>query len=224
MKFFPIVIFSLMFFTLTKGYANPMQVVLKGKAFSSNEVKVDYLFAGLAEDVIEIPNGKHYLTFQTKDDYTFIIGLEVTENATKVISHDHRAPNCSKAREVTWDAPILIENGKNGVSQLQIPEPSFGEIQEETNCVSAVMASCNPRKVVLTASSVPKEAEIWIDGKKLAQATDVTLSVPYCGYETTKQLVYRMAGKINCHRDLQLSPDAKIDASCEMKTIPSISK
>jgi hypothetical protein len=85
-------------------------------------------------------------------------------------------------------------------------------------CSMPSMAACTNQKIVLTTSSDPAGAEIWINGKKQPFRTNVTLSVPYCLYETSKDLLLRLPNAVNCERRIALAPDAEVAVTCSLGT------
>ena len=193
-----------------------LQVVLEGEPFRNSQVAVDGAFRGLPGDVIDVPDGQHSLSFSTGNRYSFAIRVRASGSDLAVESTEHRAPNCQEAHAVVWPAPRLTEASYSGVTRLIVAEPVFGASLGKGGCALPSMAACDSRKIVLKARSIPKPAEIWVDGEMVAVKTDVTLSVPFCTYESTKRLVYRLPGHLNCERQLAVAPDAVIEATCEL--------
>jgi hypothetical protein len=193
-----------------------LQVVLEGQPFRNSKVAVDGEFRGLPGDVFHLPDGRHALSFWTDNGYRFTIHLRASGTSLSVESAEHRAPNCQEAHAVAWPAPRLVAASHSGVTRLLVAEPVFGASLGRGGCALPSLAACDSRKLVLKARSTPKPAEIWIDGERVTASTDVTLSVPFCTNESTKKLVYRLAGHVNCERQLALAPDAVVEASCEL--------
>lgn len=216
MSFRPLTIVLILASLSDEAPAALLEVVLEGVSFRNSHVSVDGAFGGLPGDVFKVPDGPHALSLSTSNGYWFTIRLRASGSSLAVESTEYRAPNCQEAHAVVWPAPRLEASSRSGVSKLVVAEPVFGASLGKGGCALPSMAACDSRKIVLKARSTPKPAEIWINGEIVASKTDVTLSVPFCTYESTKQLVYRLAGHVNCERQLALKPDEVIEATCEM--------
>ena len=201
-----------------------LQVIVEGAQFRDSQVAIDGTFAGLPGDVLDIRDGPRALSLATSTGYRFTVRVRASESSIAVESTEHSPPNCGEVHAVVWAAPRVETAAYSGVSKLVVPEPAFGASLGKGGCALPSMAACDSRKIVLKARSSPRPAEIWIDGQVLQPKTDVTLSVPFCTYESTKQLVYRLTGHSNCGRQLALTPDATIDATCEMTPLEPVPK
>jgi hypothetical protein len=210
---------------LLTGHAETLQVAFSGREFSGTHVLLDQKFVGLAADVFEVPSGTRELRFSSSTGHEFFVILKVSPGAIQVQSVGNEPRNCGPALTVDWATPTIDESArKNGILRLVVADPAIAPSSEPSMCVSPSMAMCDMRKLALAATTKPAGAEVWLDGKKLPQRTDVNLSVPFCPHEKSKSLVFRYPGHINCERQFALSADADITASCEMKRVVPAAK
>jgi hypothetical protein len=198
--------------------AAPIQFLLEGTVFARQPIQVDRNFFGLSGDIVELTDGPHRVDLSTPDGYGFFFTVTISNGSVFVAKPGNSPPNCRPALSVNWPTPTVESGGKSaGYTKIVAANPKFGAPTGVKSCAMASMASCNSHKVILKAVSEPKGAELWIEGVEQPDRTDVTLSVPYCQYERTKRIVLRFPGKINCVREIDLSPDAEIALNCALK-------
>ena len=185
-----------------------------GEALRQSWVRVDGNFAGFIGDLIDLHNGTYSISVNGPREYTFQFTLTVQGNALNIGNIKHIPGECAERFEVNWRRPDIVDSTEyKAVKALVLSDPKFGGSLGFV-CAMGAMASCPERVVILEAKTDPRGAEIWIDGIRAPIPTNTTLSVPYCEDESSKEVMFRMDGKINCKQTIQLSPDDRVSVSC----------
>jgi hypothetical protein len=194
-----------------------VQFIADASIFPPEAMSVDYRFQGLLGDIVDLTDGTHQVRLRTASDYTLQFSLHVTSGVFSVSDETSEPPNCKQGLSISWARPtISAPNATHAYYQVKVESPTFGKPTATTMCSLAEMASCNAQKIILNAVSEPPGSEIWIDGKKLDQLTNITLSVPYCSYERKKWIVLRQSGMVNCGREVATAPNSQVNLTCKM--------
>ncbi|MEM9624663.1 MAG: hypothetical protein AAGA21_00410 [Pseudomonadota bacterium] len=188
----------------------------EGRALRNAELKSEENILGLVGDFVELKDGTYDVSLDAPNDYELHFSLLVDGNRLSVLESDARPANCSPERRVRWPQPKTARSADyNNVRTITLEDPIFGPpTGEPISCIQHSWLGCSKRKVILTAESEPRGAEIWIDGKKQDNQTNRTLSVPYCVDDKVKSVLLRMENKINCEESVDLSPDARVTIAC----------
>jgi hypothetical protein len=198
--------------------ATVVRFVADGTSLQGTPITDKYKFVGFVGDFIEFSDGGHEIAVDVPHSYKVKFTLTVLGSMVSVGNVTSEAPNCEQALQVIWPLPKVLPHQDNEKAvTISLAEPKFGGPTGQTECVSASMAGCMQLKIILDAKSEPIGAEIWIDGKKQPFQTNVTLSVPFCGFEKQKDVLLRRTDSVNCMRTIVLSPDAKISVNCRLQ-------
>ncbi len=186
--------------------------------FKNKKIYDNWEFLGLIGDYISLPDGDYNLIFNIPRSYKLYTKISIKGDEVKVIEHKSRPEYGVTTYKVDWPKPLAKRHAKlKGVVSLTFSPVKFGRKTGVSPMISACMAGCTKRKVILRVSSKPEDAEIWIDDEKQKFTTNTTLSLPYCTYEKTKRLVLRIPQRVNYIYDIKLSPNKKIEVICELK-------
>jgi len=195
-----------------------LQFEAKGTSLVNSSIRSNWNFVGLMGDFIELKDGAHDITFDGPRGYKLRFKIMINDNKASISNVESDAPNCQPALNVNWPMPtVTTSQSWLDVISVGLQEPQFGAPTGMTSCSAALMAGCTKRKIVMDANTSPPGAEIWIDGEKQEARTNVVLSVPYCQYERSKQIVLRAPNVINCTRSVDLVPDAKVEVACTLR-------
>jgi hypothetical protein len=165
---------------------------------------------GFVGDVVELKDGSH-----APKDYTLQFTIKISGKLIEVMAANYNPPNCTPELQVEWARPrVSPHRTYTDVTTIILEDPKFGKPTGNTRCAQYSMAGCTKQKIILTAISNPANSEIWIGGEKQQFRTNATLSVPYCTYETTKDILLRIPNTVNCERSVDLAPDKKVEISC----------
>jgi hypothetical protein len=195
----------------------PVQFIADGTMFSSEAMEIDYRFQGLLGDIVDLTDGTHDVRLRSTNEYTFQFSVHVAKGLVSVSDETSEPPNCKQGSSVSWARPTVASpDATHAYYKVEVESPTFGKPTGLTMCAMAEMASCNAQKIILNAVSEPAGSEIWIDGKKADQLTNIILSVPYCSYERSKWIVLRQPGMINCGREVATAPNSQVNLTCKM--------
>ena len=187
----------------------------KGDALKQSQLSIGWDFIGLMGDLVDLDDGTHKISVNAPRGYTLQFALTIRGNVLNVASPELIPQNCTEELDVNWRRPDVVDSTEyENVKVIILNDPEFGAPTGDVLCMSSAMAGCTKRKIILTAKSEPNGAEIRIDGKKIQHLTNATLSVPYCEYESSKNITLRMDGKINCKKTILLSPDSVVSIIC----------
>jgi hypothetical protein len=199
--------------------AATVQLVAGGRVLSNARVTDRGKLIGFVGDFVQLEDGIHEIAVDAPRDYILEVTAKVTGQEVEVTATNPRPANCKPELAVTWPVPRLRPHDSfKGVLTAVLGDPQFGAPTGRMQCSMPSMAACTNQKIVLTTSSDPAGAEIWINGKKQPFRTNVTLSVPYCLYETSKDLLLRLPNAVNCERRIALAPDAEVAVTCSLGT------
>jgi len=181
----------------------------------NSKIKIGWKHVGFVDDLLDLADGDHRIRIDAPHNYTLRFNLTVKGNDIKTTEKGFYPNDCVPELKVSWPDPT-VENSKiyKNVTSIVLPKPIFGKPTGINGCPLYSMMGCDKKKVILTASSEPQGAEIWIDGKKMLFGTDNTLSVPYCDYQKTKMVLVRMPGMVNCLKSIPLSPNSRVSLAC----------
>jgi len=189
-----------------------------GEALRNARLAEEGRLIGFVGDVMEWSDGIHKISIDAPRDYTLRLTVKVQGRQIQIMETQHQPATCMPELRVNWPKPVANPNRTfKGVTTITVQDPQFGEPTGRTSCVQPSMVGCTKRKVILTATSEPAGAEIWINSERQEYRTNATLSVPYCTYESSKDVLIRLLGKTNCGRSIQLAPDARVKLNCALR-------
>lgn len=205
----------------TPALAASVHLTASGPVLSGARMTREWTLIGFVGDFIELGDGVHRLAVKAPKNYTLQFTVRVTGQQIAVMETASRPDNCKPQLKVDWPAPVFRPHDqlKGAVSAI-LADPQFGAATGVTRCSHPYMMGCTTQKVILTANSEPAGAEIWISGKRQPYKTNATLSVPYCAYETEKDVLLRIpnTNNVNCGERIKLAPDAKVSLTCTLRT------
>lgn len=174
---------------------------------------------GFVGDSVELSDGQHKLAIVLQDGYQLAFTLGVTQSIAAISEVKTRPRNCGKKKKVTWTPPrVEVSRGK---VHVLIDDPQFGQELGKGSCLLPMMGGCTQQKIILSVSSMPSGAQIWIDGEPQSTKTDAILSVPYCESEDSKTILIRYPNFTNCKQVVQnLAPDKEIQIQCHLESSP----
>lgn len=209
---------AVLFLWLGVANAKVVRFMAEGSGLKGQAVKDRYELVGFVGDFVDLNEGTHEISVDAPQGYTLKFSVNVVGSAVSVVDATTHAPNCQPQLEVNWPPPRVLATNNSGKSvTISIADPQFGAPTGREECSSASMAGCNQRKVILEATSDPAGAEVWINGKKQPFATNVTLSVPFCEYDKSTNVLLRRSDSVNCMRTINLSPDAQVAVNCQLQ-------
>jgi len=205
----------------SQARASDVRFNATGESLQGAALTEEGRLVGFVGDVIELRNGRHRINVAAPQDYNLVLTLRIVDRRVDVVETQREPKKCKPELHVDWSKPrIQASPMPTGITDVFLSEPRFGEPTGRTlGCMMPALARCNPRKVILEAMSEPDGAEIWIDSEKQRYRTNTTLSVPYCDYETTKKILLRIPERVNCQRDIELAPDARIELTCLLREV-----
>jgi hypothetical protein len=178
---------------------------------------------GLVDDYIDLADGESQLFFEGPGDYLLTLKVRVEGDDIRVLETGSQIRECGRELEVTWPAPRVDRDPAHPrVARLRLARASATPTGESIPCPMYSLGACDPQKVIVEIASQPPGGEIWFrkpygDWEKQDFRTNVTLSVPFCGYQESKPLLVRMPGRVNCLQDLPLAPDARLTVACDLR-------
>jgi hypothetical protein len=203
---------------LAAAAATTVQISIgKGQVLKGARLTKNGSFLGFVGDLVELDDGQHEIGVHGPKSYLLVFTVRIRDRRVDIVSTGHRPENCRPQLSVDWPAPLVFRHKRlKDVTVVELKDPRFGPPTGITQCTSASMIGCTKQKVLLAAVSEPPDAEIWINGEKLPYRTNVELSVPYCAYEESKEVLLRVPDRVNCARKITLAPDRRVTVNCTL--------
>lgn len=213
---------TLLVFSAAAG-AITLKLVSESDSYEGKPVKTYNSFIGLIGDTVALDDGDYTLYFPVDNGYVLRTGISVQGEAVTVKHHSAAIRHGRYLYEVDWPQPSISKPEEQPVWVLTFPEAQFVRQLERYRQPALSLAGCTQRKVILTVTSSPSNAEIWIGGSKVAASTDTTLSVPFCSNESLKYVTVRADGHINCLQQFGLAPNRKVSVACTLTPLADLS-
>ena len=190
-----------------------------GNMLKQSQLRVGRNFLGFMGDVVDLHDGTHRIYVNAPRGYTLQFTLTVQGRELNLVNTDHFPRNCDgEVFDINWPFPNVVDSTEyKDVKVIVLSDPQFGRSLGRSECHLFATLTCTKRKVILRAESEPSGAEIWIENEKMPFPTNATLSVPYCKHESSKEVVLRKDGMINCRKTIQLSPDSRVLVACKLR-------
>jgi len=208
---------------LSAGAVEAGTFLIDGKrAGVSGPVRNNGVMIGIVGDYVELADGDHRLTFEGPHKHGLVLTMKVRGDAVRLVGTDSYEPECGEIYEITWPKP-RVENDRDhaGVVLLDLA-PVRAKATGASGCVESILAACTEQKAIVDIRSDPPGGEIWFPRiyggwEKQALQTNVVLSVPFCEGTKKKQVLVRMAGRVNCLVDLAVAPEARLSVDCALR-------
>jgi hypothetical protein len=199
-------------------------VMLEGPAsvFKGKPVYSDGEFVGLVGDYLLLAFGSHRLEISPNEGPDLSLTLELDEKGVRIVKSG-LADACYSGPAWTlasWSPSVQSQSILPDVAVVQLGTPDLRKDPKLQTLCEPSMASCHWKYIPLRVESTPSGAEIWVDGKKINENTNIDLSLAYCDWERNKHLLLRLPGRVNCERaiDLAAKPAA---ISCDLSLPPN---
>lgn len=219
-------LFSLVFLALllpSRSFAGTFLIDGSAADLSGGPIMKDWTLVGLVDDYIELDDGEHVLSFDGPHGYALSLQLKVRGDLVRVVEVESRMRECGAEYDISWPKPRVDRDPVHrGVARIRLAKAHAKATGNSIPCPMYSLASCEPQKIIVNITSEPAGGEIWFpEGfggwQKHDFRTNVTLSVPFCGYQSTKSVLVRMEGRLPCLEELPLSPDAKLIVTCALR-------
>jgi hypothetical protein len=221
----------------SQAHAVTMLIENPDGVLNGNKVRVNHRLSGFVGDYISLQPGEHEIAIQGPQEHMLIVNLSVDSATARVTQSRVDPRNCAPRLHTRWSAPTVLGAAKTQkkravpghdgeplpqLLRLQVEAPTFGDATgEPTMCSAAATMGCTKRLAIVDVDSVPRGAEIWIDGERINATTQSTLSVPFCEYQKAKHVLMRIPGRENCLREVAVADGVRSQLQCDLPMPPS---
>lgn len=188
----------------------------------SGPVHNNGVMIGMVGDFVELADGDHMLSFEGPHQHGLTLSMKVRGDTVRLVGTASYEPECGEIYNITWPEPrVESDRDHAGVTRLNLA-PVRAEATGQTTCVQYMLAGCTQQKAIVEVRSDPPGGEIWFPHvyggwEKQDFRTNVTLSVPFCEGSQSKQVLIRMAGRVNCLENLPVAPEARLKVDCALR-------
>ena len=183
---------------------------------------------GKVDDYAIFSAGSYVLSISAPNDFELSILLNVDVDDINIELSKHRIydEGCIRELKTEWDGPIRKskrDTTLGTVWDVTLPRIKVVATTDVTTCASSFAissGSCTRHSYAISIDTEPKNAEVWIDNRKLEYRTPaMNLRGTYCDHQNTLRLLTRLDGRVNCVETYSLHPNVEISFFCNMVKI-----
>jgi hypothetical protein len=170
---------------------------------------------GFVGDHLSLETGIHYLRITGKRNHDMLVTVAVgIDDRAVIVDVEYKPRLCTTRHLVDFGFSMAFKE-RNGVGTFRLREPEFGDALGPSTCIRFRRRSCTNYHILLTVSSEPPGADVWIGGKRRGSTT-AKLSLPFCENGDTEAVLVRIPGFVNCEQDVSLYAGVNKNILCTL--------